>query len=320
MSHDDNPVVTLSPSGRQFSSHHHTSILEAGLSAGITLPYRCSNGSCGECRARILSGDVEMVQHHDYTLTQAEKAAGVVLLCSHRALNNLAIEVSEAGTPEDIPQQQLNTRLCHCETNDNVMVIRLKILRGKALWYLAGQYAMIHLPGIPACLLPIASCPCETGYLEFHIPETMKPIRRVVEKLGRRDRILVGGPQGNFVIKEDSLASTHHIFIANSHQFAAIKPMIEHIIATEEEPRCTLLWQAKKHYKSNLCRSWNDAFDWFSYRPLDNIESVQNELALLLKDSTTVRIYASMPSGEHTTLRQLCSTSANADYIADQQS
>ena len=74
MSTTDDPVVTLLPSGRQFVCHPNASILESGLSAGVALPFRCHNGSCGECRARVVSGEVETSRFHDYALTEAEKA------------------------------------------------------------------------------------------------------------------------------------------------------------------------------------------------------------------------------------------------------
>ena len=34
-------------------------ILYAGLSHGITLPYECGSGTCGTCKARLLSGEIK---------------------------------------------------------------------------------------------------------------------------------------------------------------------------------------------------------------------------------------------------------------------
>ena len=34
-------------------------MLYAGLAAGINLPYECGSGTCGTCRARLISGEVD---------------------------------------------------------------------------------------------------------------------------------------------------------------------------------------------------------------------------------------------------------------------
>ncbi|MEP6462552.1 MAG: 2Fe-2S iron-sulfur cluster-binding protein, partial [Frankiaceae bacterium] len=54
-------------------------ILEATLRVRADAPYACKNGMCGTCRAKLISGTVEM--HHNYALEDAELAAGFVLAC-----------------------------------------------------------------------------------------------------------------------------------------------------------------------------------------------------------------------------------------------
>ena len=300
---DSDPLIRLSPSGKQFHAHPGQSVLEAGLAAGISLPYRCNNGSCGDCRARVLKGSTEAVSFHDYVLSDLEKRSGVVLLCSHRALNNLDIEVTEATSAEDIPLQQLQTRVCHRECTGGALIVRLKIIRGKALRYLAGQYATLHLPSIQPLQLPIASCPCETGYLEFHVPESHDACQ-IIGQLKRRERILVEGPLGTFNLDDNHLDNgEHHVFVAVGHGFAAVQPLIEHVIATEIEPRCTLLWAARTHYRDNLCRSWADAFDWLEYRKVPDVSSAANHLAQLhCNDVEQTSVYLSAAATEYDAL------------------
>jgi ring-1,2-phenylacetyl-CoA epoxidase subunit PaaE len=55
------------------------SILDAGLAAGIDLPYSCKGGMCATCRARVLEGEVKMAKN--YTLEPADLAQGFVLSC-----------------------------------------------------------------------------------------------------------------------------------------------------------------------------------------------------------------------------------------------
>jgi ring-1,2-phenylacetyl-CoA epoxidase subunit PaaE len=57
-------------------------VLDAGLDAGLDLPYSCRGGVCCTCRARVLEGAVEMEKN--FTLEQWEIDKGFVLTCQAR--------------------------------------------------------------------------------------------------------------------------------------------------------------------------------------------------------------------------------------------
>ena len=46
-------------------------ILYAGLSHGITLPYECGSGTCGTCKARLLSGEKDLVRRRGIEVMRA---------------------------------------------------------------------------------------------------------------------------------------------------------------------------------------------------------------------------------------------------------
>lgn len=54
-------------------------ILESVHAAGLPAPYACKGGVCTTCRAKVVSGTVEMKKN--YGLTREEVAAGYVLTC-----------------------------------------------------------------------------------------------------------------------------------------------------------------------------------------------------------------------------------------------
>ena len=54
-------------------------ILDSARSAGMPAPFACKAGVCATCRARVISGKVEMAAR--YGLTDEEVAAGYVLTC-----------------------------------------------------------------------------------------------------------------------------------------------------------------------------------------------------------------------------------------------
>ncbi len=60
-------------------------ILEAGLAAGLNMPYSCQSGLCTACRGRLSAGEVKMDE--DAGLSAKEVAAGYVLCCVSRPLS-----------------------------------------------------------------------------------------------------------------------------------------------------------------------------------------------------------------------------------------
>lgn len=55
------------------------SVLDGALRVRSDAPYACMGGACGTCRAKLVSGTVEM--DHNYALGPADLAAGYVLTC-----------------------------------------------------------------------------------------------------------------------------------------------------------------------------------------------------------------------------------------------
>lgn len=64
------------------------SVLDAGLRAGLDLPYSCQEGICGTCRAKSTAGPVRL---DDCDLDQADKDAGYVLACRTRPRDDTAV-------------------------------------------------------------------------------------------------------------------------------------------------------------------------------------------------------------------------------------
>jgi ring-1,2-phenylacetyl-CoA epoxidase subunit PaaE len=54
-------------------------VLDGALTVRSDAPYACMGGACGTCRAKLVSGTVEM--EHNYALGAADLAAGYVLTC-----------------------------------------------------------------------------------------------------------------------------------------------------------------------------------------------------------------------------------------------
>jgi len=75
---------------REFEVSEKETILEAALDAGYDPPYSCMVAACCTCRAKLVSGKVEMDDRE--SLTDAEIAKGYVLTCqSHPKSNGIVL-------------------------------------------------------------------------------------------------------------------------------------------------------------------------------------------------------------------------------------
>ncbi|MEM9066955.1 MAG: ferredoxin--NADP reductase [Myxococcota bacterium] len=66
-------------------------LLEAGLSAGLDIPFSCAMGGCAACKVKLVEGDVASDEPN--CLTTAERQEGWVLACCSRALSPCTLEI-----------------------------------------------------------------------------------------------------------------------------------------------------------------------------------------------------------------------------------
>lgn len=67
------------------------SILDVAIAAGMDLPFSCTSGVCGTCRARLLRGEVRM--DRNFALEKADIDAGFILTCQSHPLTE-QVEIS----------------------------------------------------------------------------------------------------------------------------------------------------------------------------------------------------------------------------------
>ncbi|MDH5408097.1 MAG: 2Fe-2S iron-sulfur cluster-binding protein [Gammaproteobacteria bacterium] len=275
--------VHINPSGHEFLVEGSNSLLESGLSAGFALNYGCSNGNCGKCKARLVSGQIKKIMAHDYVLSNAEKSQQMFLMCSHTALTDLVIETAEAGTSRDIPVQTITARVKKVESlSDSISILNLKTPRTERLRFLAGQSVRLSLENGKQCVLPIASCPCDDMNIQFHIDQTHSEAEQeLATNMKNGDRVELYGPEGDFILHEDPPHPV--IFLAEGTAFAPIKSLIEHSVTLDVAESLHLYWLTSgEHYLGNLCHAWEDAFENFNYAAIKLNPS--NDLASQLQE------------------------------------
>ena len=262
-------TVELHPSRHRFEVESGETVLEAALRAGRTPAFGCANGTCGECRARIIEGEVAPVRFHDYYIPESDKRAGYALLCSVAPCRDLVVESTEASGVDDIAPQLVRARVTRVEaSSDDYAVLHLKVQRARVLRYLAGQRATVRFEDAPPYESWLASCPCDAVNLRFHVRrDEGDPFSTFVfGALRRGARAVVEGPAGRFVLDDES--SRELLFLACDTGFAPVESLIEHAINLELDVPIRLVRLVRgggDPYRHNYCRAWADALDDFGY-------------------------------------------------------
>ncbi len=56
-------------------------ILTSLLRAGVPFPFSCQTGTCGTCKCKLLSGEIDELAHSERVLRPEERSRGIVLAC-----------------------------------------------------------------------------------------------------------------------------------------------------------------------------------------------------------------------------------------------
>ncbi len=86
--------ITLNGASHEVPVHAGETIVDAGLRAGLEMPYSCRGGMCCTCRAKVTEGAVTM--DTNYSLEPWELEAGYVLTCqSHPTTPVVVLDYDE---------------------------------------------------------------------------------------------------------------------------------------------------------------------------------------------------------------------------------
>ncbi|MDE0853411.1 MAG: ferredoxin--NADP reductase [Nevskia sp.] len=91
---DPHPVMfRVGGSEREVTVRPGETLLEAGLKAGVALPFSCTMGGCGHCKIKVLDGDVATDAPN--CLTEPERQAGYALACCAYPHRQATVTVEE---------------------------------------------------------------------------------------------------------------------------------------------------------------------------------------------------------------------------------
>lgn len=84
------PSVQFARTGKTTDLPSELTVLEAAEDCGVTIPFECRSGICGQCKTRLISGKVTMEVQD--ALTAGDRAKGLVLACQARASKDVVVD------------------------------------------------------------------------------------------------------------------------------------------------------------------------------------------------------------------------------------
>lgn len=191
------PDVTLLNIGRTIAVPGGQTILSAALAEGIDYPHGCKAGRCGDCKSRLASGEVEMLDFSRFALLPEERDAGLILPCRAVPKGPVSVAWLEDEHAVNYPVREMSAEVVGTEllTHD---ILRLRLRVDSApLLFVSGQYATLKLPGAPARDYSMANLQ-GSDVLEFHVRRVPngQTSTAIHDRLRVGESVRVTGPRG----------------------------------------------------------------------------------------------------------------------------
>lgn len=136
--------------GFEFEARSRESVLYAGLRAGVDLPYECATGTCGTCKAKLISGRLHDGWREAPGRKYVKPGQDEFLMCQCAAEGDVTLQVSKfinAADPGACAPQACSgvLRGARMLTHD-VMAFGVELER--ACDFDAGQFVVLAAPGV----------------------------------------------------------------------------------------------------------------------------------------------------------------------------
>jgi ferredoxin-NAD(P)+ reductase (naphthalene dioxygenase ferredoxin-specific) len=282
--------------------------LDAVLRLEIPFSHGCRSGTCGACKCRLVSGEVELTSHSAYALTERDRDAGLVLAC--RAYPRSDGEISRLSNVEVI-----NHPLCRlaCEVTGfedlthEIRRIRLRVVKGGRFSFGAGQFASVTFQGQPSRDYSMANRPRDP-LLEFHVRRNDSGASSIhaTTTLREGEEVRVDGPYGTCWLRENH--SGPILAVAGGSGLAPMKSIVETALAKGARQKIHLLLavlEERDIYLEEHFRHLEQRFANFRFTPVlargaasarRSIGLVHDVVLASSYDFDGIKIYSAGPS------------------------
>ncbi|AGB22271.1 2-polyprenylphenol hydroxylase-like oxidoreductase [Mycobacterium sp. JS623] len=272
-------TVTVQPFGETFPVEPGETVLSAILRNGRFVKYGCKHGGCSTCRAEVVEGDFTQSDGTSFSLSDADRDAGVVLLCSTYPEGDLVVDVSD--TMDDLTDEEYNAGQNIVEftgTVDRIVDythdiagIEIKLDEPSNITFVPGQYIEVQVPGSDDEWRSFSMANPPSISSRVHLVVRVIPGGRFTSQVGKEiaegTTMKLRGPLGQFAIR---LSYRPIIFIAGGSGIAPVLSMLADLIESNNERPATFLYGARTAADLPMVdklRELENEHDWFTFIP-----------------------------------------------------
>ncbi len=237
----------VEPSGKEFTLKPGEYILDAALRAGVPLKYGCRHGNCSSCKYLVTGGDVDYGNASPYSLSNAERDDGWVLVCCATALEDIEIQDDRildlrqrpVLAPEEFTAEVLGVNSL------TPSLRRLRVHAGRPVYFYAGQFLELAVPGEQDQWrsYSVASAPESATDIEFVIKVTDGGrFSGQLDTLAPGTTLRMRGPFGTGYLREGTKPV---LLVATGSGISPILSILEHAALTGDKRAFTFFYGAR---------------------------------------------------------------------------
>lgn len=222
--------IRVNNTGAALSVAPDATILDAALGAGIAYPHGCKSGRCGSCKTRLLAGDVDLLKHTRFALTEEERTHGFILACRAQPRSDCDVKWLVSDIAEHPIRDEPARVVAMDDATHDIKVIGLQLETRGVLAFSAGQYAELRFPGCPPRHYSMANPP-GSDVLEFHVRRVAGGLASgfAATRLKIGDLVRLRGPFGTAYLRPQHTGPV--LAIAGGSGLAPIASIVETALA-----------------------------------------------------------------------------------------
>lgn len=225
-------TIYLPQIGRSIPAAPGETVLQAALAAGISYPHGCRMGRCGACKSYLVSGQIDLLKHTPFSLTEEDKAEGLTLACRAVPMSDVTIGWLD-GEDEfaDIPTGRFDGVVAEAvDATHDIKLIRIRLDDREQFTFKAGQYVRLLYPDCSPRDYSIASR-VDEELIEFHIRQVPGGLTssHIFTQAKAGDPVTLVGPFGSSFLREKHCGPI--LGIAGGSGLAPVKAVVEAALA-----------------------------------------------------------------------------------------
>ncbi|MDR2013696.1 MAG: 2Fe-2S iron-sulfur cluster binding domain-containing protein [Rhodanobacter sp.] len=243
-------TITLSPSGQSVPVNEGDTVLMAVERGGYALPNNCRAGTCGECKVRVLEGEVDQGFVLDMALPQAERQQGYRLVCVAKPISDqIVLEWGAAdAAPKLFPPRVDMPYLVVDRIPRTPRIVELHLMPlGTPMRFWPGQYVAIKAPSRPnqPRHYSLARAPRPDGLIVLQITRVDGGVTStwLHENVAIGATLPISGPYGTFI--GDPKAETPVLCLAAGSGQAPILSLADAALRRGYSSPVTLIFSAR---------------------------------------------------------------------------